>query len=81
MAEKIEYKGKRLETGPVKIGNDWTGIFMRGDNALATALYLRELLKATDSDQIDPILTAMIQGHIRLLESCVEGENFYEDTI
>jgi hypothetical protein len=74
----IELDG-RLETGPIKIGDDWTGIHIRGDDALATAMYLREGLR--NSEVSDPILENMILSHIKLLESCVEGENFYEDSI
>lgn len=35
----------RLETGPIKLGNDWTGIFIRGDHAGYIAFALDELLK------------------------------------
>jgi len=40
---------KRPETGPMQFGSDWTGIFIRGDNAGGYALSLRELLDGTDT--------------------------------
>lgn len=27
----------RIDTGPLQIGDDWPGVFIRGDNALALA--------------------------------------------
>lgn len=29
--------GGRVETGPVRVGDDWPGVFIRGDEALAYA--------------------------------------------
>lgn len=36
----------RPESGPMRFGNDWTGLFLRGDNAYACSLYLRAVIKA-----------------------------------
>jgi len=34
MIQKIEYsKENRVETGAVEFGDDWTGLFIRGDDA------------------------------------------------
>jgi hypothetical protein len=30
---KLPAQDKRVETGPVQFGEDWPGIFIRGDNA------------------------------------------------
>lgn len=35
----------RVETGPIAFGNDWPGIFIRGDNAAAYALHLRTVIE------------------------------------
>ena len=35
----------RVETGPTKFGNDWTGIFIRGDNAFPLSIELEEISK------------------------------------
>lgn len=34
----------RPETGPIQFGDDWPGVFLRGDNATAYAIILREVL-------------------------------------
>lgn len=36
-----EVEGGRVETGPVQFGNDWPGIFIRGDNAYGYAMELQ----------------------------------------
>ena len=33
----------RVETGAVQFGNDWPGLFLRGDNALDLMLWIRSL--------------------------------------
>lgn len=35
---------KRVETGPLQFGEDWPGVFFRGDDALAYALALERAL-------------------------------------
>lgn len=43
---KLEVKsGRRVETGPTKIGDDWPGVFIRSDNAVNYATHLDSLLK------------------------------------
>jgi hypothetical protein len=32
--QRVEHTGPRIETGPVKFGGDWTGVFIRGDEAM-----------------------------------------------
>jgi hypothetical protein len=44
---------KRPETGPMKFGDDWTGVFIRGDDALNYALALKGLLEAHKDAQAD----------------------------
>lgn len=34
---------ERVETGPVQFGDDWTGLFIRGDNAMALALDIKQV--------------------------------------
>lgn len=41
--------GLRVETGPVQFGDDWPGLFIRGDDALYRAMRLGEYLKGGDS--------------------------------
>lgn len=36
----------RPETGPMQFGNDWPGVFIRGDDAFGMAMYLRALIES-----------------------------------
>lgn len=38
-------EGGRVETGPVQFGDDWPGVFIRGDNAFAYAMALQEAME------------------------------------
>jgi hypothetical protein len=56
----------RQESGPLKIGDDWPGIFMRGDDALSTANTLR-----TIADHIeDP---AVREGAVTFLKELADA--------
>lgn len=35
---------KRVETGPVQFGDDWTGLFIRGDNCFGLWMNLRKIV-------------------------------------
>lgn len=41
-------KVKRVETGPLEFVDDWTGIFIRGDNAFSYALAVSDILLYLD---------------------------------
>lgn len=65
---------ERVETGPVKFvykngQEDWTGIFMRGDNA---GYYSMMLERITDMDGLDPFILACIKSLINDLNSSFE---------
>ena len=53
----------RVETGPMKFGDDWTGVFIRGDNAGGYALALSALLDGFGN----PIVVAQLRGLYSLL--------------
>jgi hypothetical protein len=38
----------RVETGPLKFNDDWTGVFIRGDNAIYYGMQLKEVLRQTE---------------------------------
>lgn len=40
----IPHEGDRVETGAVQFGDDWPGVFIRGDNAFAYAMALETVL-------------------------------------
>jgi hypothetical protein len=41
--QRVEHEGPRIETGPVKFGDDWIGIFIRGDEAIGIATMLKQV--------------------------------------
>lgn len=38
----------RLETGKVQCGDDWPGVFIRGDNAMAYMMALHSLIQRSE---------------------------------
>ena len=68
--KKIPYSGKeRVETGAVKFGDDWPGLFIRGDDAF----YLEQILnQAARKARLSPfeldflnLLMNIIQDDVR----------------
>jgi hypothetical protein len=57
--------GTRPETGPIQFGDDWPGIFIRGDNAMGYANLLEEAAKHVP--QFDG---GLIRGLVDTLRSC-----------
>jgi hypothetical protein len=67
---KFEKQEERVETGPIQFGDDWPGVFIRGDNALAYVFYLQNMLEQLDKSNCDVFMRCNIEGLIRLLTSC-----------
>ena len=61
----------RVETGVVQIGDDWPGVFIRGDNAL---MRYAPALEALLTGQQDLISRTGCESLLRLLRSCEAGE-------
>jgi len=55
-----------METGAVRFGDDWPGIFIRGDSALGNASILRTLVERVDYKPAKIFLTELAE----LFESC-----------
>lgn len=70
MVRKIETQEPRVETGPVQFGDDWPGVFIRGDNALYFAMVLDTALK-TLPNTTDKIV---LEGLASDLRSCSVGD-------
>jgi hypothetical protein len=60
----------RVETGPVQFGDDWPGVFIRGDNAAWFAVHLRDLLTEAD---LDFAASLTLNDLADLLASCNVG--------
>ena len=59
---------ERVETGPIQFGDDWPGVFIRGDNAAGYAQSLEALLNSHPSPNF--VHEAVCKGLIRTLQSC-----------
>lgn len=64
--QTIPHQGKRVETGPIQFGDDWPGVFIRGDNAFALAMSLQAVL----GGRKDVFSEASVRGLLELLQSC-----------
>ena len=62
----IEQQKKRVETGVIQFGDDWPGIFLRGDSAFGMAMVLDSFL----ADPSSPLTRAAVEGLSGLLKSC-----------
>jgi hypothetical protein len=66
--------GDRPETGPMQFGDDWPGVFIRGDSALmgyAPAVY-RAMQALPESEWMT---RAQLSGLLETLKSCA-AQNF-----
>jgi hypothetical protein len=64
-------EGRRAETGPMQFGDDWPGIFIRGDLAVAYAIALRSVTTHAKRDrQIDWLSLGILEDLAELMESC-----------
>jgi hypothetical protein len=70
----IENLKGRVETGPVRFNDDWTGIFIRGDEALHYAMQL-SLMLSRKEEQSDVLNTMYVQSLASLLASCIHDAN------
>ena len=55
----------RAETGPVQFGNDWPGVFFRGDTAFYYAFHLEQILKGGDN----PVSRMILKGLLDTLKA------------
>ena len=68
----------RAESAPMKFGDDWRGVFIRGDTAIADARALKEalhlwaLVSGDDVSHREVVLRIHLGGLVALLESAHE---------
>ena len=60
----------RMETQPLRFGDDWAGMFVRGDDAFKMVLNMRKA--SQELKEKDPLLSAMLKGQADTLEQCIE---------
>ena len=61
---------RRPETGPMQFGDDWPGVFIRGDNANYYGFQLDMMLTDHENRDGEPIRFAHLSYLARLLKSC-----------
>jgi hypothetical protein len=68
--QKIPLDGARPGTGPMQFGDDWPGVFIRGDDAMGYASALRRAIERpveADSRSVD---VARLAKLVELLGTC-----------
>lgn len=68
---KLPAQQARVETGPVQFGDDWPGVFIRGDNAGYYAMALDALLQ--QSDKADLLTLSILNGLRDALAGAIVG--------
>ena len=69
----------RVETGPIQFGDDWPGVFIRGDNALFYAQHLDVAINSTIVGE-EWATKAMLIGLRDTLRSCSVGDTGWPPT-
>lgn len=64
-ARKLPAADVRVETGPVQFGDDWPGVFIRGDDAFGFLAALKGVME----DPGNEVSAAMVMGLMVLLAS------------
>jgi hypothetical protein len=69
--QKMPQLKGRPETGPMQFGDDWPGVFIRGDIALFDACAVMAAVERLS--EADWLLKAQLIGLAKTLRCCVEG--------
>lgn len=69
---KDERQAERPETGPMQFGDDWPGVFIRGDNALMGFVPVLRVAseRLSAEGEIDVFALMRLQELLVLLQSC-----------
>jgi hypothetical protein len=65
-------EGTRVETGPVQFGDDWPGLFVRGDNTFDLMLRIRRLAELL-ANHPDPAVAAALADLTQLADAIDGG--------
>ena len=68
MVRILPTQEKRVETGVTQFGDDWPGIFIRGDDAFHYAQCIKAMLGGGETE-MDAIYRGYCRGIVGLLES------------
>lgn len=70
---KLPAQETRVETGPVQFGDDWPGLFIRGDNAGYYAFTLKTFLESPAGKELNFAERYALGSLQSDLSSCVVG--------
>jgi hypothetical protein len=69
-------RNDRAETGAMQFGDDWPGVFIRGDHAAAYVMALSQVLERTKTDDIAHSLAVLqCAGLLNTLRGCDARSN------
>lgn len=60
-------RNDRVETGAVQFGEDWPGLFIRGDNCIYYSMCLQTVLRLLKELPADKLVDAIAIGNVRSL--------------
>ncbi len=63
-------EGGRVESGPTQFGDDWPGVFIRGDSAFNYVINLETMLRGDNH----PFIKSQLKGLRNLLAGCIMGD-------
>ncbi|MGI0016434.1 MAG: hypothetical protein ACREBU_23685, partial [Nitrososphaera sp.] len=67
----IQDGSDRIETGAIQFNDDWPGLFIRGDDAFALILELKQLLKTLEEQDNQECLTNVVRRIVSIIEQDV----------
>lgn len=65
----LPHQDRRVESGTIQFGDDWPGVFIRGDQAAYLAMHLRDNIEGN----VTPLSRAVLIGLYETLRGCVLG--------
>lgn len=67
----IQGGSDRIATGAIQFNADWPGLFIRGDDAFALMLELKQLLKALEEQDNRECLIYVVRRIVNIIEQDV----------
>lgn len=67
---KLPSQDERVETGPLQFGDDWSGFFIRGDDAFALRLAIANVIVNPN----DWVAKAQLRGWVQSLDGCNQNK-------
>ncbi len=64
----------RVESGPTQFGDDWPGVFIRGDNAFQAIMTIDCVLMGQKDGEFGDFYLKQLRGLRDLLSGCILGE-------